>query len=136
MEEAKSKARSELAAMTREIREAVGNGGQTGVVFPTVTFDRTDRAGYTAEAGKKDGDVLFHFWPSAPNTVFTDVFRERLADAFLAVFPHPDQLCWDYVEELYSWVVKARGYASNPWADALARKVFDELDKRLGIEPQ
>lgn len=131
VEKMKAQASSELAAMSKEISEATGQEGQNGILFPIVAFDRTNRGCYAAEVGKKDGDIIFHFYPTEPGAIFSDHFRDRLGDSFLAVFPHPEQLCWDYVDELNSWVVKAMGYASNPWVDGLINKLFEELDKRL-----
>lgn len=121
-----------------------------------VAFARTERPSYLGEVGKVDGDLFFHFFPSDDDKysvltyagnrrdqfekeadtdnwvrVFPDVFADALATSFIEVFKFEDKMCWDFVPEMNSWVVRVTGMADNPHADDLSMKLFNVLQGRL-----
>ena len=118
-----------------------------------ISFAEFKSDSFTGEVGKNDdGDLIFHFWPTnkepynramelSPELqqkynsqymwVFGDGFEDHLGDAFLAVFKFEERLCWDYVAEMNSWVVRAQGFGENLMADELATKLFHSLRDRL-----
>jgi len=110
-----------------------------------IYFAKTERPSFSAEVGKNDdGDLIFHFWPTADDRynvltpvngehlwLFGDGFAEALAQSFLDVFKLEEKLCWDFVPELNSWVVRATGFGDNIMADDLSNKLFDILQARL-----
>jgi hypothetical protein len=109
--------------------EVVGTSADTPEPFAAIEFAEIDRPKYFAEVGKKGGDYVYHFYPKG---ISKDVFEDKMGDALLGVFKNADQLEAVYTEELNSWAVRARGFASNIWGDDLAVKVFDKLDSLLG----
>jgi hypothetical protein len=109
-----------------------------------VAFARTERPSFTGEVGTVDSDLFFHFWPSNDDRyssvmqiadesvrVFCDVFADALATSFIEVFKFEDKMCWDFVPEMNSWVVRVSGFADNPHSDELAARLFDVLQNRL-----
>ena len=110
-----------------------------------VAFARTERPSFIGEVGTVDGDLFFHFFPSDNDDyssledvgdgekarVFCDVFADALATSFIEVFKFEDKMCWDFVPEMNSWVVRVTGYAENSHAGDLSIDLFDALQKRL-----
>ena len=108
--------------------------------FAAVTFAKTERPSFTGEVGKVDDDLIFHFWPSEDEDYstlegdewkFSSIFPDALATSFIEVFKLEDRLCWDFVEEMNSWVVRASRFGGNPMADELANRLFTALQDRL-----
>jgi hypothetical protein len=110
--------------------------------FSAVGFTKIERPSFTGEVGRVDNDLLFHFWPAedpkysrGPNDgglwEFSEIFPDALATSFLEVFRLEDRLCWDFVPEMNSWVVRANGFGRNPLAEELAQSLFAVLQKRL-----
>jgi len=119
-----------------------------------VTFSKIEHASYTGEVGRVEGDLIFHFWPTPDDKynvlmtmgdeeaiqngtkreyiwVFGDAFSSALAQAFLDEIKQEDKLCWDFVPELNSWVVRATGFGDNPLAEEMSDRVFANLQGRL-----
>ena len=108
----------------------------------SVEFAKTERSSYKGEVGKIGDDLIFHFWPTddarysrGPNDKgeweFSEVFPDALATSFIEVFKLEDKLSWDFVPEMNSWAVRARGFGSNTMANELATKLFNSLQDRL-----
>jgi hypothetical protein len=138
--------------MVSKLDVELSQGGDHQVVG--LSFSRTECPSYVGEVGRNDDDdLIFHFWPTADDRynvlteiptptqenprgtqavwVFGDAFRDALAEAFLEVFKFEDKLCWDFVPEMNSWVVRASGFGSNVMADELSARVFDGLQHRI-----
>lgn len=116
-------------------------------------FVRVERPSFTGEVGRVEGDLMFHFFPADNDTHsvlihtgseildgeekkyyrwdFKETFPDALAVAFLEVFKLEEKLCWDFVLEMNSWVVRCTGFGSNIMANQLAEKLFDNLQTRL-----
>lgn len=130
----------------------ISKGGDHPVA--AISFAEFKCDSYTAEVGKSDGgDLMFHFWPTS-NDKYNHLeqqvtpqgrapeprdflwkhnsgFDSHLADAFIEVFKLEDKLCWDYVPELNSWVVRAQGFGSNLMVDELTARLFESLRAKL-----
>jgi hypothetical protein len=128
----------DLGALNKELTK----GGDHR--FNTITFARCDKTHFTAEVGRVEGDLVFHFFPCPSEInqlvslasgekiwVFGDSFADRLGDAFLDVFKFQDKLSWAFVPEMNSWAVKVAGMGSNPMTEELASKLFDCLDSLI-----
>lgn len=128
----------EVVSLDKELSK----GGDHAVA--SITFSKVTNLSYTGEVGRVDGDLIFHFWPTADDKynvltdlgdqkiwVFGDPFSDALAQAFIDEFKYPDKLCWDFVPELNSWVVRASGFGDNPHAEELATNMFNNLQERL-----
>jgi len=139
--------------MVTKLDTELGKGGDHPV--QAISFVKTERPSYIGEVGKNDdGDLVFHFWPTPDDQynvltdlgeqrtpdggtkhdylwVFGDIFAEALAQSFLDVFKLEDKLCWDFVPEQNSWVVRASGFGNNIMRNELATLLFDTLQKRL-----
>lgn len=122
-------------------KELVGGGDHQ---VATVSFAQFSAPCFQAEVGKVDDDLFFHFFPAeneyhsviageGENTYwsFKEGFEDKMGDAFLAVFKHEDKLCWDFVPELHSWVVRCTGFGANVMANQLAEKLFSKLQRIL-----
>ena len=121
-----------------------------------LAFARAERPSFTAEVGKSGRDLIFHFWPVQHDKysrfmytgiehdpykiekdlenyvwVFADGFSDSLAESFLEVFKQEDRLCWDFVPEMNSWIVRAAGYGENLMKNEMANSVLDTLQKKL-----
>ena len=129
------------------------SGGGDHAINPAIAFAKFKSDSFTAEVGKnEDGDLIFHFWPTANDTynhlefvgqpgeersptkhlwVHNEGFSDSLADAFLEIFKLEDRLCWDYVPEMNSWVVRAAGFGENIMADELSSRLFINLRTQL-----
>lgn len=138
--------------MVSRLDSELSGGGDHPVA--TISFTKFACPSYTAEVGKNDdGDLIFHFWPTA-NDEYNHLeqqvtpqgrepeprdflwkhnsgFDSHLADSFIEVFKFEDRLCWDYVPELNSWVVRAQGFGGNLMADELSSRLFESLRGRL-----
>jgi hypothetical protein len=112
-----------------------------------VEFTRFSHPEYLGEYGKKDGDVIYHFYPAMDGKIpcfhWPDIMGPYVAHAFATVFPHNDGL-WDYCPELAnpdddpaepkrvgSIVVCLPGAARNLFIDDLLPRVFEELNRTL-----
>ena len=113
-----------LNALDREI--SFGGDHQ----FETIQFSKVACEHFVGEVGVVEGDLIFHFFPAGD--AFGDNFSDGLAQAFLDVFKLEDRLCWDFVPEMNSWVVRASGFGSNPQHQVLAGKLFVALECILG----
>ncbi len=120
---------------------AVATEAQKKVAVPP--FARFENPSFCGDVIKQGGDLFFHFFPTAnslynlgsvvdskPVWTFETGFSTCLADSFLAVFKHEDRLCWDYVNEMHSWVVRCMGYADNPLVDDLIERVLCAIKER------
>lgn len=101
-----------------------------------IVYIKVSRRYYWTEYGNKDGDIIFHFFPTTginyPSSVATGKpFEEVMSDAFLEVFKFEDKLQAVYTEELLSWAVKVVGYGDNSSAHELCTKVIEVIDRRL-----
>lgn len=144
----------DVGALNKEL----SNGGDHK--FHTHNFVKVERPSFLAEVGRADGangeeneDLVFHFFPvydekysirtdvvtrgedGAPKKHdrwdFVSAFPDILGDSFLAIFKQEDKLCWDYVPEMTSWVVRCQGFGTNIMANQLAEKLFADLQGRL-----
>ena len=135
----------------KALNNELTNGGDHAMQH--VNFVRVERPSYSGEVGRIEGDLMFHFFPANNDTHsvlihtgtetvdgeekkyyrwdFKETFADALADAFLEVFKQQEKLCWDFVHEVNSWVVRCAGFGDNIMADQLATKLFDNLQKRL-----
>lgn len=111
-----------------------------GTLIPFIEFAAVKRDRYYAEVGKKDSDIIFHFYPPTWDgdvaklpllEPFPSSFEDSLGSAFLAVFKFPDRLRAAFVPELNSWALKLIGYADNPSINELAAKALSELDRLM-----
>lgn len=66
-------------------REFVGSSGTLAIEYA-----RTEREKYVGEVGKRDGFYVYHFWPRT-NAIAKN-FGDKLGDAMLAVFKHPERV--------------------------------------------
>jgi len=121
-----------------------------------VSFARTERPSFVGEVGRVGEDLFFHFWPTSDDRysvltyvgnardeytkekdvenhiyVFSDVFADALATSFLEIFKFEDRMCWDFVPEMNSWVVRVSRFADSPAAEDLSSQLFDSLQRRL-----
>lgn len=139
---------SEKHPMVVKLDAELTNGGDHPVAG--VAFAEFKSESFTGEVGKNDdGDLIFHFWPTANDRYHTlrpakdsegkdiqlwcfgEPFQGILGDAFVEVFRFEEKLCWDYVPEMNSWVVRAQGFGKNFMADELATKLFVTLKGML-----
>ncbi len=106
--------------------------------FKPVRFYSTQRARYVGEVGRRENDLIFHFF-ALPNLAFPisdqsqKSFDDVMGDAFIEVFRYEDRVEAAYSDELKSWAVKVRGYGSNLAAPELCDRLFEALDRRLTI---
>lgn len=130
-----------LGALNKELTQ--GGDHAVGVI----NFSTIECPSFRGEVGKVEDDLFFHFFPTADETFsellgedretgekmwgFKPVFQDALATSFLEVFKHEDKLCWDFVPELQSWVVRCKGFGTNVMKDQLASKLFATLQTRL-----
>lgn len=129
-----------LASLSTELSQ----GGDHPI--EPVAFVKVEKDTFVGEVGRVEGDLFFHFFPKEHRNnklvsikedesvdvkmwVFGDEFADKLGDAFLEVFKFEDKLCWDFVPEMNSWVVRAFGYADNPNAEELSSRLFDLLQE-------
>jgi hypothetical protein len=99
-----------------------------------------DYTTFDAEYGEKDGNLIFHFfktpevcgradeeqfWVKLFPQVLDVVAREAFSD------PEGQRLVGAYTEELESYFLKARGFASVPDPDGLATAFLEQLDQAL-----
>lgn len=150
-DEFKTMSATEGADDVKALDNELTNGGDHHV--NTIQFVHVDRDAYRTEIGKVEDDLMFHFYPS-PDPLysiasivettdeegnvsketrydFKELFPSALASAFLAVFKQEEKLCWDYVPELISWVVRCKGFGNNVMKNKLAEKLLDSLDSQL-----
>ena len=95
-----------------------------------VEFSRFSSTHFAGEVGVVGEDLIFHFFPGGSE--FPENFADDLGDAFLEVFKLEERLCWDFVPELHSWVVRAAGYGQNLSRDELSNRLFTCLQAKLG----
>lgn len=107
--------------------ETVATSADNPKPFAGVVFVSLERPLYRAEVGRKGDDYIYHFYPKKQD----DKFEDKMGDAMLSSFKYVDRLESVYTEEMNSFAVRARGFASNPFGDELAAKVFDKLDSLL-----
>ncbi len=67
------------------LSEFVGGGYEQAIEYAEV-----EREKYKAEVGKRDGNYIFHFWPRTSGLLPT--FGDKLGDAMLSVFKHPERV--------------------------------------------
>lgn len=144
---------AEKHPMVTRLDVELTNGGDHPVA--SISFAKFESDSFSGEVGKNDdGDLIFHFWPSNNDRYnvlellevkknddgskenvyiwrFGETFKDILADAFIKVFRFEEKLCWDFVPEMNSWVVRAQGFGKNLMADELATKLFHDLKERL-----
>ena len=145
------KAMAQRAEDVNALNKELEGGGDHQLA--TVQFVKVSALAFEGEVGKVDDDLFFHFFPAESEEysdiseetvmgddgrpvvrqfwVFKEGFEESLGDAFLEVFKLEDKLCWDFVSELNSWVVRCTGFGANIMANQLAEKLFNNLQKRL-----
>ncbi len=70
------------------ILKSVEPGGSP--VEQAIEFTRIERPKYVAEVGKRDGNLIFHFWPRDREMLKT--FGDKLGDAMLAAFKFPERI--------------------------------------------
>jgi hypothetical protein len=136
----------ELSRLGNDVGEGEAvKGGQKAVVG--VEFTRAYHPEYLGEYGKKDGDVIYHFYPAVGGQItsfqWPDILGPHVAGAFARVFPSHDGL-WDYCPDLSnpddpervgSIVVCLPGAARNLFIDDLLPRVFEELNRTLPPVP-
>ena len=145
VEQVKKEAAHELAGMGKTINERQGNEAQNGLSFGAAKFAELRFPEFHGDITVKDGDVYFHFFPPLVKRQgelvqvqkFVAGFLSSIGDAFNAVFPFPESLCWDSIEDfcdtgVQSLVVKVMGYGDNPNLESFVRQVVNELNTKLG----
>ena len=134
-----AKRAEDVGALNKELT----SGGDHPV--SVVSFVQVDRPSFRGEVGVVEGDLFFHFFPAANEEHsellgetddgkywgFKPIFQDALATSFLEVFKQEDKLCWDFVTEMHSWVVRCSGFGNNIMANELAEKLFNNLQNRL-----
>lgn len=113
----------DLGALDKEITEV------SDYPVAAVEFSKFQGEAFLGEVGVVNGDLIFHFF--SPDDEFLECFEDHLADAFIETFKLEDRLCWDFVPELTSWVVRATGYGDNPSREELANRLFVCLQDKL-----
>jgi hypothetical protein len=95
---------------------------------------------FEAEFAKRDGDIIFHFWPwglhtadreGKPRPPFTPEFRAALP---MALYEEFDVKLVSITEDrdMGAFFVKAESYGKKQFWFDLARKVVTALHRRLG----
>ncbi len=112
--------------------------------FGALKFLKFENQSFTGEVAPTEGDLIFHFFPTADAKfnkqiavegeriwVFGDRFADELAQAFLDTFKYQDRLFWDFVPEMNSWAVRVQGYAENPFYLELIEGVLCRLKEKI-----
>ena len=109
--------------------------------FEAINFQPVKSVGrFEAEFAKRDGDIIFHFWPwglhaadreGTPRPPFTAAFRAALPKALYDEF---DVKLVTIIEDrdMGSIYVKAESYGKKQFWFDLARKVVTTLHRHLG----